>query len=414
MAALDKTKIVPDSEYLLLFLSSWEYRNNAFRIADRLVDEDITNQSRILDAAGNDEILAELVAYLARSRRYVLGLSEDISVAVVFAVWREVRRLQPYSKDNPTGEDALRAKIAELEWLIRGTRIAWSMYIVDDGCPEGSLEIAQAIVAETGWENVTLLRLSDGLPSPEKPLSRLDSVSSSVKGGAILYGMSTAAKDGHAYVMFTDCDNSNNLGQIGLLLQSLREGGNKAAIGDRKGTRVLHWQQTRSSESESNYVLKRVRRLLDFDLMLKDVTCPFKMFQREYLLELLNEVDVFDFCVDYDILGSLKKNDVATGIVPLVSLDSELESTWTSLTNANIWWQKLRGFVHVAEKYGLPHNKKAADLVRERLWTLDGIRSVLEVTSHGVIHRGRTLPTHELLMMSVEDIDEWIESISVG
>lgn len=414
MATAEETKLIPDSDYLLRYLSSWEYRNNAFRIADRLIDENVTMSSCILDAAGNDEILAELVAYLARSRRYVLGLNEDISVAVVFAVWREVRRLQPYSKDNPNGEDALRAKVAELEWLTRGTPLAWSMYVVDDECPEGSLDIAQAIIDETGWGNVTLMRLRDGLPSPDKPLCRLDSASSSVKGGAILYGMSKAAKDGHRYIMFTDCDNSNNLGQVGLLLQSLREGGNKAAIGDRKGTRVSHWQLTRDSESESNYVLKRVRRLLDFDPMLRDVTCPFKMFQREYLLELLEEVDVFDFCVDYDILGSLKKNEIATGIVPIVSLDSEPETTWISLTNANVWWQKFRGFVHVAEKYGLPHNKEAAILVREKLWTLESIRNVLEATSHGVIHRGRTLPKHELSKMSVEDIDEWVQSLSVS
>jgi Glycosyl transferase family 2 len=257
------------------------------------------------------------------------------------------------------------------------------------------------------------MRLRDGVPSAESPLCRLDSVASSVKGGAILYGMSKAAKDGHQYIMYTDCDNSNNLGQVGLLLRSLREGGNKAAIGDRKGTRVSHWQSTRDSESESNSVLRRVRRLLDFDPILRDVTCPFKMFQREYLLKLLDEVDVFDFCFDYDILGNLKKNEIATGIVPIVSLDSESESTWISLTIANVWRQKFRGFVQVAEKYELSHNKEAANLIRGKLWTLESIQNVLEATSHGVMHRGRMLSAGEVSKLLVQDIDEWLQSLSV-
>jgi len=410
MTATKNAKLVPDNQYAIRFLSSWTYRANAFRVADMLVTEDIRDREAILKLADNDEILAELAAFLARSRRFVLTITNEIRIAVVFAVWKEVRRLQPHSPDNPTGEDALRAKVVELEWLFRGTPITWSIYIVDDECPEGSLDVAQRIVDESEWTNVCLLRLRDALPSSELPLSKLDKASSSVKGGAIIHGMSRAGHDGHDYVMYTDCDNSNNLGQIGLLLYELLGNGKKAALGDRRSTRVLEWHTTRESETYANYVLKRVHELLDFDLLLGDVTCPFKMFERDYLLTLLQNLDVFDFCVDFDILGYLKKSRVPLAIVPIVSVDSEIETTWIPLTNANVWWQKLRGFVYVIEKYQLSHNESASRLVREKLWTLENIQTVLEAAGRGVTSHGRRLLTPEdQLAMSLQEVEEWIQ-----
>lgn len=402
-------KLVPDTEYALRFLSSWSYRENAFRVTDLLVAENIRDRETILEVAGNDEILAELVTFLAEARRFVLTITDDLRLAVVFAVWKEVRRLQPHSADNPNGEDALRAKVAELEWLFRDTPVTWSIYIVDDECPEGSLDIAQTIVDASEWTNIYLLRLRDALPSSELPLSRLGSASSSTKGGAILYGMQQAAYDGHDYVMYTDCDNSNHLGQIGLFLKELLGNGKRAAIGDRRATRILEWQTSRESESYANYLLKRVHELLDFDLLLGDVTCPFKMFEREYLLTLLQNMDVFDFCIDFDILGYLKTSRVPLAIIPIVSVDSDLETTWIPLSNVTVWWQKLQGFIYVVDKYELSHNERAARLVRGKLWTPDNIRKVLETADRGIISRGRLLTQDDQLKMSLKDVEEWIQ-----
>ncbi|OJY60907.1 MULTISPECIES: glycosyltransferase [unclassified Rhizobium] len=411
MTAVKTTKIVPDNDYVVRFLSSWTYRANAFRIADSLVAESIKDRDTILKLAENDEILTELVSFLAEARRFVLTVSDELSVAVVFAVWKEVRRLQPHSPENPTGEDALRAKVAELEWLFRDTPITWSIYIVDDECPEDSLDVAHGIVDAFKWKNVVLLKLRDALPSPELPLSKLDGASSSTKGGAILHGMQRAAHDGHDYVMYTDCDNSNHLGQIGLFLRELVGNGKKAAIGDRRATRISEWQTTRESESYANYILKRVHALLDFDLLLGDVTCPFKMFEREYLLALLRNMDVFDFCVDFDIVGYLKTSRAPVAIIPIVSVDSDLETTWIALTNIKVWWQKLHGFIYVIEKYNLPHNEEVARLVREKLWTTANIEKVLETASAGISSNGRTLTADDVLEMSFEEAEPWIRSV---
>ncbi|MCF1470228.1 glycosyltransferase [Agrobacterium vitis] len=404
-------KIEPDNEYLIRFLSDWTYRKAAFSISDKVVSENILDADVILELAHGDKILAELVTYLAASKRVVETITKPFTVGIVFAVWREARRLQPRIEVNPAGEDALRAKVAELNWLFQESPVNWTLYVVDDECPEGSLDVAQAIVEAEGFQSVELLRLRDALPSPDNPLKKLKSADLSVKGGAILLGLERAAADNHDYVMFTDCDNSNNLGQIGLFLQPLLSGHVKAAIGDRRSTCVSHWQNSRDSESDANYILKRVRQLLNFDLILRDVTCPFKMFNRDYLIEMLKELDVFDFCIDYDMLGQLKSKETPLAVVPIVSLDSDVETTWIALSNASVWWQKLKGFVYVVEKYGLAHNREAASLVKNYLGSLESIKTVLDAGEQGVVLDGRQFSPAAQLELSLGQIEAWLQSI---
>jgi hypothetical protein len=401
-------KIIPQPQDVLRFLSSWDYRTEVFRITDQLVAGNITDMEGIRALCPDDEILVELVSYLARARRHVLALDKPLSLGVVFAVWKEVRRLLPNSETNPTGEDALRAKVAELNWLFHDTPHNWGLYIVDDDCPEDSLEVARAIVETEVLSNVHLLRLADALPAPDLPMSRLESAALSTKGGAIHLGMQQAARDGHDYVMYTDCDNSNHMGQAGLLLHELAGLGKKVALGDRRSTRILEWQTSRESESYGNYVIKRVQALLNFDLLLGDVTCPFKMFEREYLLGMLRQMDVFDFTVDFDIVGYVKTSGAPVAIVPVVSVDSDFETTWIALTNVRVWLQKLRGFLYVIQKYGLDHNPQAVRLVREKLWTAEQIRKVLDVSEKGVFRDGQKLSTQEQLGMSLAEVEAWI------
>lgn len=402
------SKIEPSTDYLVRFLSDWDYRAEVFRVTDQILEEEATDPAAVLALAQGDEILAELVTYLAASKRVVQEIAEPLSVGIVFTVWKEVRRLQPCTELNPAGEDALRAKIAELNWLFQDSEVSWQLYIVDDECPEDSLGVAEEIIEEDGIQGIELLRLRDALPAANYPLKKLRRADLSVKGGALMLGLERAAARQHDYVMFTDCDNSNNLGQIGLLLEPLLASEAKAAIGDRRSTRISHWQDSRASETTANFVLKRVRQLLGFDLILRDVTCPFKMFERRYLVEMLEDLDVFDFCVDYDMMGHLKSNDTPLSVVPIVSLDSDVETTWIALSNASVWWQKLRGWVHIVEKYELPHNREVAELIKKYLSSLDNIATVLEVGELGVFLDGRRLTPSQQLDMNLKEVEEWL------
>ena len=87
----------------------------------------------------------KLAAKLVDSRQYALSLKQPLNIGVVFAMWGEQNRLISKSDTNPNGEDALRTKITQLDWITSDTPIDWTIYAVDDGCPHGSGKIAREI-----------------------------------------------------------------------------------------------------------------------------------------------------------------------------------------------------------------------------------------------------------------------------
>ena len=103
-------------------------------IANRLVDTDEAE----LRAIGSDEengIALRLASKLALSKQALERSEWKGRIGVVFAMWGEQRRLRPRTPGNPTGEDALRAKLEQLDWALQGTGIEWHLYPVDDAGP---------------------------------------------------------------------------------------------------------------------------------------------------------------------------------------------------------------------------------------------------------------------------------------
>lgn len=177
----------------------------------------------------------KLAAKLVDSRRYVLRLQTPLNIGVVYAMWGEQNRLLPKSETNPNGEDSLRNKIIQLDWLTQGTPIDWTLYVADDGCPHASGKIAQKVMDTHPLKNkVNVLFLDDAVPTQNGPLRELRSADDSRKAGAIILGCMQAITDGADAVIYTDADNSVHLGQIGLLLRPFRENNCRVVLGNRK------------------------------------------------------------------------------------------------------------------------------------------------------------------------------------
>ena len=92
-----------------------------------------------------------LGAKLARSRKVITELSQPIHVDVVFAAYKENNRiLRP--EEHPSGEDFLRRKVAQLNWLGEASEhFHWHMTAVDDGCPEKCGDIIENLAREEGF-----------------------------------------------------------------------------------------------------------------------------------------------------------------------------------------------------------------------------------------------------------------------
>src|SRR5215469_6525523 len=112
-------------------------------------------------------VAAEAMA-AARSRRRLGELTGPVHLTVVWAMYGETGRMVPRAV-HPHGEDFVRAKAAQLDWLTGGLPgVTWSIIACDDGCQDqpSSADLMTEIAAAEGYpaeghRSVTVLRLAD-------------------------------------------------------------------------------------------------------------------------------------------------------------------------------------------------------------------------------------------------------------
>lgn len=164
-----------------------------------------------------------------RSRARLRTAEGAIHLSVVWAMYGETGRMVT-REEHPHGEDFVRVKVRQLDWLTEGTDVTWSIVAVDDGCPDtpSSAEVMRRIVAREGnpaegHRGVTVLRLADLIdegPSIGPAFDRLTGPEQSRKGGSIIAGLAHALRQavaGRHVVAYTDADLSANLAQLGTL-----------------------------------------------------------------------------------------------------------------------------------------------------------------------------------------------------
>ena len=202
-------------------------------------------------------VIAEALA-AARSRQLLRGLTVPVHLTVVWAMYGETGRMVPRTAD-PHGEDFVRMKVRQLDWLTAELpTVTWSIIACDDGCPDqpssGRL-MAQIAAAEgyptSGHRSVSVLELAEviaGDVSIGPAFDRLTSTDQSRKGGSILAALDAALRtplpaaaahtDATArhVICYTDADLSANLAQLGALAARIVSGGEVvAALGQRYG-----------------------------------------------------------------------------------------------------------------------------------------------------------------------------------
>ena len=262
-----------------------EQSRRLMRDADRILEESAGAEGidllerELFQTEGERRIAAHLVAKLARSKAIVRSLAEKLHVSVVFAVYSETTRMQPPSA-HPHGEDLIVRKVEQMRWLFDGSPVTWSLFVVDDGCPDGSGREAERIVAERCPDApVRVLFLEDAIREGLPVTWPMASPADSRKGGSIVYGMWLAAQeeyDRHV-VVFTDADLSTHLGQVGLLVEGIVAQGHDSAIGSRREpTSVVVKEGHRNTRGKLFiYLWKGLIRPLTY---ITDTQCGFKAF----------------------------------------------------------------------------------------------------------------------------------------
>ncbi|MBK6874325.1 MAG: hypothetical protein IPK24_14530 [Kineosporiaceae bacterium] len=200
--------------------------------------------------------VATEAAAAAHARRRLAAVTTPLHLSVVWAMYGETGRILPRS-EHPHGEDFLREKVRQLDWLTTDLPVTWSIVAVDDGCPDrpSSAEVMAKIVAAEGYptvghRSVNVLRLAEVIAGhtelgPFSPaFEALTSTDQSRKGGSILAGLVASVQAGapaaagmvRHLICSTDADLSANLAQLGSLAAAIATGDSVvAALGQRYG-----------------------------------------------------------------------------------------------------------------------------------------------------------------------------------
>jgi hypothetical protein len=274
-----------------------------------------------------------LAIKLALSRALLVSLEQPAHLSVVLAVFKETRRMRT-AQEHPDGEDFLRRKLAQLDWLFRETPHTWDLTVVDDGCPDGSGAMAREILeAENAMAVTRVLFLEEGIASASPPVRGLRSSHESRKGGSIRYGLWHAARTRRPrhVLLFTDADLSTHLGQCGLLMEPILRGGARAAIASRREPASVVVKQG-GRNTRGKLFIYLWKRLVPQLAGITDTQCGFKAFRAEALEPWFESAIESGFAFDMELLirvhldhpGSLRKVAVAW-------VDSEALSTTTDL-----------------------------------------------------------------------------------
>jgi hypothetical protein len=371
-------------------------------------------------AASYGPAVAAEAAAAARSRQRLAGLHGPVHLTVVWAMYGETGRMVPRA-DHPHGEDFVRAKVRQLDWLTAGLpTVTWSIIACDDGCGDqpSSADLMTEIARAEGYprhghRSVTVLRLAElirgGIPvSPA--FDRLTSTEQSRKGGSILAGLAAAVRTGPAQVngagrhvvCYTDADLSANLAQLGSLAAPIvagdRVAGDRvaAALGQRYGINgaVLIKADGPVTEPHSTgdkpdkiIVLFRhfVRAMLIPSLaQVLDTQAGFKAFDATALAPVIGQMTSFNETFDVELLihFAQRYGPHALAVEPIVFTEDFAATNFPSVEPGPRHLAMVRQVTDLYDQFVAPVAPvagEAADLLAlVRTLDLDGYVTLIE------------------------------------
>jgi len=244
----------------------------------------------------------------------------------IYAMYGEQNRIQKKA-DHKNGQDFVRMKVKQLEWLFADEDKAktWEIMAVDDGCPNDSKTLARKVIEAEGYGNrVQVIELEDavkeGLPYfAERGLKT--GCKDSRKGGAILYGLYLAGQRKQepdappVLAMYTDSDLSTDMSLCGLLANGILSKG-KMSMGARYGMPetflvkppesgpaghpLSHYEQPNMMKIVMRHYVRV--RLLPMLKGIYDTQCAFKCFRAADLMSIISDVRSIGADFDMELL----------------------------------------------------------------------------------------------------------------
>ena len=359
-------------------------------------------------ASHGPAVTAEAIA-AARSRRRLSELTGPVHLTVVWAMYGETGRMVPRA-EHPHGEDFVRTKVRQLDWLTGGLPgVTWSILAVDDGCPDrpSSADLMTQIAAAEGYpaaghRSVTVLRLADiigGAIPVSAAFDRMTSTEQSRKGGSILAGLAAAVAAGLArangagrhVACYTDADLSANLAQLGSLAAPVVAGDRVAgALGQRYGIAgaVLiradgPVTEPHSTGDKPDKIIILFRHFVRATLIpslaqVLDTQAGFKVFDAAALGPVIGQMTSFNETFDVELLIHLAQRygPAALAVEPIVFTEDFAATNFPSVDPGPRHLAMVHQVVELYDRFVAPFapvTGEAADLLAlVRALDLDG------------------------------------------
>ena len=323
----------------------------------------LDNEARV--NAKNEETTGFRIALkIAESRRILRSIDQPVTITLLNPVYKETERMQR-RVEHPYGEDSLRFKMNALKRLEElNTNLSCRLLIIDDGCPEGSGEMAQAILEEEypeavarGMAGVYFLSQAIDEKDPDLPpgLTHKDGDNRSVKGGAILFGMRKALADeparGRHIIVDNDADLSIHPEQVGLLLEPILQGQAEVVAGSRREVDSVALIGA-SRNTRGNLFIKIWQHLLpQLGAQVIDTNRAFKAFTSTALSTIIDRLHIYTFPYQIELLQAAISAGIAVEKRGIAYVDSEAASTQQGDTITETYLHQIHQIASIARRY---------------------------------------------------------------
>ena len=322
-----------------------------------------------------------LALKIAESHRLLRMITEPVTITLLNPVYKENTRMKS-REEHPHGENSIRFKMAALAHLESlNPMLSCRFFVIDDGCPHGSGNMAKTILSEEYPESVKsgkarVYFLAEAIDSgdPDLPLgiTHKDGPNRSVKGGAVLFGMRKVLADdsvtGLHIIIDNDADLSVHPEQIGLIIEPILQGRAEVVAGSRR--EVDSAALIGGSRNARGHIFIQIWQHLLPELSHKitDTNRAFKAFSSTGLQQIIDRIEIYTFPYQIELLQACISEAVPLEKRGIAYVDSEAASTQQGDAITETYLHQIHQIADIARRY---HTIELSDSMLRFLGSID-------------------------------------------
>lgn len=321
-------------------------------------EESFTYLDQKAKAYGNQALAFRTMLKFIESKNVILNLKEHVTLTLINPVYKETGRMQK-REQHPHGENSLRTKIACLDYFASlNPLFKGRIFVVDDGCPDGSGEMAENIISEYSESSHNVFFLDKAIASNDKDLpdgiTNKQGANRSVKGGSVLFGMRKAlnvAVKGLHIIVDNDSDLSVHPMQLGLLIKDIVDGNAKVVAGSRREEHSVSLIGTDRNQRGNLFIQIWQHFLPQLAHKITDTNRAFKAFESLSLEKILPSIKIYTFPYQIELLQASISMDIPLVKKGIAYIDSEAASTQSGANITETYLNQINQIIDIAKRY---------------------------------------------------------------